>query len=112
MTHAQQPNDSPAAVTRQSIGVFAIRYGIGGALLVAGVAMLAVAGGDLGLYAFAAAIGAGMALLLPPRTAASASHAERNGERRTGTEGTSTGTELGPTRNQRERHAQRQWTPG
>lgn len=43
---------------------FAVRYGIGGAIVLAGVVVLALVPGELGAYGFASAIGAGLSVLL------------------------------------------------
>lgn len=53
----------PTAPLR-SAGLFAVRYGIGGGIIVAGLVLLAVAPGDLGGYGFASALGAGLSVLL------------------------------------------------
>jgi hypothetical protein len=57
-------DDQATTSTWQSVGLLAVRYGIGGALIVAGIVLLVVVEGDLGAYGFASAVGAGLAVLL------------------------------------------------
>ena len=44
--------------------LFAVRYGLGGAMILAGIVVLLAVEGDLGAYGFASAVGAGLAVLL------------------------------------------------
>lgn len=48
----------------QSVGLFGIRYGIGGIMIIAGIAFLVVEGGDVGALGCASAVGAGLAVML------------------------------------------------
>jgi hypothetical protein len=47
-----------------SAGLFAVRYGIGGVIVLAGIVVLAVVPGDMGVYGFASAVGAGLSVVL------------------------------------------------
>ena len=55
---------APKAAPSRSAGLFAIRYGIGGAMVLGGIVLLIAVGGDLGAYGFASAVGAGLSVLL------------------------------------------------
>jgi hypothetical protein len=44
--------------------LFAVRYGIGGVMVLAGVVVLIVVPGDIGAYGFASSIGAGLSVVL------------------------------------------------
>lgn len=64
MQRVQSPQRTMLWSQLRSAGLFAVRYGIGGAIIVAGVVVLAVVPGDQGAYGFASALGAGSAVLL------------------------------------------------
>lgn len=49
---------------RWSVALFAIRYGIGGVMILAGIVVLFAVRGDLGAYGFASAVGTGLSVLL------------------------------------------------
>ncbi len=48
MTHVQPQTQSRSRVTWRSAGLFAVRYGIGAVMVLAGIVMLAIDGGELG----------------------------------------------------------------
>jgi hypothetical protein len=58
MTHVQPQTPPRATVRWRSTGLFAVRYGIGAVMVLAGIVMLAIDGGELGWYGLASAIGA------------------------------------------------------
>jgi hypothetical protein len=64
VTQAQAPERNESSISWGSAGLFAVRYGIGGAIVVAGVVVLAVVPGDMGTYGFASAVGAGLSVVL------------------------------------------------
>ena len=65
MQDNQQPSSAGTASGRwRAAGLFAVRYGIGGATILAGVVVLMAVGGDLEMYGFASALGAGLSVLL------------------------------------------------
>jgi hypothetical protein len=64
MTHVQPQTPSRSAVTWRSAGLFALRYGIGAVMMLAGIVILAIDGGELGWYGLASAIGAGLSVIL------------------------------------------------
>jgi len=64
MTHVQPQTPSRSTVTWRSAGLVAVRYGIGAVMVLAGVVMLAIDGGELGWYGLASAIGAGLSVML------------------------------------------------
>jgi hypothetical protein len=51
-------------VSDRSIGMLAVRYGIGAVMVVGGIVMLAVSPSGLGVDGFAMAVGGGLAVLL------------------------------------------------
>jgi hypothetical protein len=59
----RQPTDTEQAPTR-SIGLLVVRYGIGGVMVLAGIAMLIVNPSGLGVDGFAMAVGGGLSVLL------------------------------------------------
>lgn len=61
--HTPEYTTSPS-ITWRSVGLFAVRYGIGAVMVVAGVAALIVVPGDMGTHGFASAIGAGLSVVL------------------------------------------------
>lgn len=61
--HSPTPNTS-SSITWRSAGLFAVRYGIGGVMVLAGVVALIVIGGEVGAFGFASAIGAGLSVVL------------------------------------------------
>jgi len=64
MSH-NEPSENPRSpVSWRSAGLFVVRYGIGGAMVLAGVVVLAIDGGELGAFGFASAIGAGLSVVL------------------------------------------------
>lgn len=68
-SEAMQDNQLPSSAGTASggwraAGLFAVRYGIGGAMILAGVVVLMAVGGDLGMYGLASALGAGLSVLL------------------------------------------------
>jgi hypothetical protein len=64
MTYMQPQTPSRSTVTGRAVGLFAVRYGIGVVMVLAGIVMLAIDGGELGWYGFASAIGAGLSVML------------------------------------------------
>jgi hypothetical protein len=64
MPHDQKSTHSSTTAFWRSAGLFAVRYGIGAALILAGVVVLLAVEGDLGAYGFASGAGAGLAVLL------------------------------------------------
>jgi hypothetical protein len=65
MTQEQRNADITSVDTLwRSVGLFTVRYGIAGAVILAGFVILLVVGGDLGAYGFASAVGAGLSILL------------------------------------------------
>jgi hypothetical protein len=58
-----EQNPSSASAWR-SVGLFAVRYGIGGAMVLAGIVVLIIVPGDMGAHGFAASIGAGLSVVL------------------------------------------------
>jgi hypothetical protein len=57
-------DDSSSTATWRSIGLFAVRYGIGGVMILAGVVALVAVGGETGAYGFSMAVGAGLSVML------------------------------------------------
>ncbi len=55
---------APAPKERLSLGIFAVRYGIGIVMVIAGIVMLVVSPSGLGVDGFAMAVGGGLAVLL------------------------------------------------
>ena len=51
-------------VTWRDAGLFVVRYGLGGAMILAGVIVFIAVGGDLGAYGLASAVGAGLSVML------------------------------------------------
>ena len=65
MQQIQSPTPTTStSITWRSAGLFAVRYGIGGVMVLAGIAVLIVVPGDMGMYGFASAIGAGLSVML------------------------------------------------
>ena len=65
MPHIQSPEyTTSSSITWRSAGLFAVRYGIGAVMVLAGVVALIVVPGDMGAHAFASAIGAGLSVVL------------------------------------------------
>jgi hypothetical protein len=64
MTRVQPQTPSRSTLTWRSAGLFAVRYGIGAVMVLAGIVMLAIDGGELGWYGLASAIGAGLSVML------------------------------------------------
>jgi hypothetical protein len=60
----RRSNTAPASASWRSAGLFAVRYGLGGAMIVGGIVALIAVGGELGAYGFASAVGAGLSVLL------------------------------------------------
>jgi hypothetical protein len=56
--------NTASSITWRSAGLFAVRYGIGGVMVLAGVVVLIVVPGEIGAYGFASAIGAGLSVVL------------------------------------------------
>jgi hypothetical protein len=56
--------NTPVSSRWRSAGLFAVRYGLGGAMIVSGIVVLVAVGGDLGAYGFASAVGAGLSVML------------------------------------------------
>jgi hypothetical protein len=50
--------------TWRSVVLFAVRYGIGGIMILAGVVAMVAVGGEVGAHGFAMAVGAGLAVML------------------------------------------------
>jgi hypothetical protein len=59
-----QSDNTPASAPWRAAALFAVRYGIGGALILSGIVLLLAVEGDLGAYGFASAVGAGLSVLL------------------------------------------------
>ena len=65
MRQAQSPTpNTSSSITWRSAGLFAVRYGIGGVMVLAGVVALIVIGSEVGAFGFASAIGAGLSVVL------------------------------------------------
>jgi hypothetical protein len=64
MKQDQSPEHNESSMSWRSAGLFAVRYGIGGAIVAAGVVVLAVVPGDMGALGFASAVGAGLSVVL------------------------------------------------
>lgn len=58
------PNMSPHNAERPSVGLILVRYGIGAVMVLAGIVMIAVNPGGLGVDGFAMAVGGGLSVLL------------------------------------------------
>ena len=64
-THSvTQHTTRPSSITWRSAGLFAVRYGIGAVMVLAGVVALIVIRGEMGAFGFASAIGAGLSVVL------------------------------------------------
>jgi hypothetical protein len=61
--HSPTPATS-SSITWRSAGLFAVRYGIGGVMVLAGIVVLVAVPGDMGAYGFASSIGAGLSVVL------------------------------------------------
>jgi hypothetical protein len=57
-------DNARVSVRWRSAGLFAVRYGLGSGIVLAGIVVLIAVGGDLGWYGFASAVGAGLSVLL------------------------------------------------
>jgi hypothetical protein len=57
MTNVQLQTQSRSKVTWRSAALFTVRYGIGAVMVLAGIVMLAIDGGELGWYGLASAMG-------------------------------------------------------
>ena len=65
MPHIESPEyTTSSSITWRSAGLFAVRYGIGAVIVLAGVVALIVVPGDMGAHGFASAIGAGLSVVL------------------------------------------------
>ena len=65
MPHIQSPEyTTSSSITWRSAGLFAVRYGIGAVMVLAGVVALIVVPGEMGAHGFASAIGAGLSVVL------------------------------------------------
>ena len=65
MRHIQSPEyTTSSSITWRSAGLFAVRYGIGAVMVLAGVVALIVVPGEMGAHGFASAIGAGLSVVL------------------------------------------------
>jgi hypothetical protein len=60
----QTQSHNASSISWRSVGLFAVRYGIAGVIVLAGIAVLAVVPGDVGVYGFASAVGAGLSVVL------------------------------------------------
>jgi hypothetical protein len=60
----QRSDNAPESAPWRSAAVFAVRYGLGGAIILAGIIVLVWVGGDLGAYGFASGVGAGLSVML------------------------------------------------
>jgi hypothetical protein len=58
------PNKSPQNGERPSVGLILVRYGIGALMVLAGIVMIAMNPGGLGVDGFAMAVGGGLSVLL------------------------------------------------
>ena len=52
------------SITWRSAGLFAVRYGIGGVIVLAGIVVLVIVPDDMGVHGFASSIGAGLSVVL------------------------------------------------
>lgn len=57
-------HNTSSSISWRSTGLFAVRYGIGAVMVLAGVVVLAVVPGEMGAYGFASSIGAGLSVVL------------------------------------------------
>lgn len=65
MREVQSPGHNTSfPITWRSASLFAVRYGIGGVMVLAGVVVLIVAPGEMEAYGFASATGAGLSVVL------------------------------------------------
>jgi hypothetical protein len=65
MPNTQRRSDTASETAAwRTAALFAVRYGLGGAMILAGVVVLVAVEGDLGAYGFASAVGAGLSVLL------------------------------------------------
>lgn len=65
MSRFEQPEENaPSPAPWRSLGMIAVRYGIGGAMILAGTGLLMLAPGELGAHGFVLAVGAGLSVLL------------------------------------------------
>jgi hypothetical protein len=60
----QTSDNAQVSAAWRSAGLFAVRYCLGGAMILAGIVVLLAVDGDLGAYGFASAVGAGLSVLL------------------------------------------------
>jgi hypothetical protein len=61
--HSPTPATS-SSITWRSAGLFAVRYGIGGVMVLTGIVVLVAVPGDMGAHGFASSIGAGLSVVL------------------------------------------------
>ena len=59
-THTREPSSRRAA----GLGMFIVRYGIGGVMVTGGIVMLVISPAGLGVDGFAMAVGGGLAVLM------------------------------------------------
>lgn len=65
MRQVQSPtHNTSTSITWRSAGLFAVRYGIGGVMVLAGLVVLVIVPGDMGVHGFASSIGAGLSVLM------------------------------------------------
>jgi hypothetical protein len=65
MHENQRTSDNKqVSLSWRAAGLFTVRYGLGGAMILAGIVVLIVVGGDLGAYGFASGVGAGLSVML------------------------------------------------
>jgi hypothetical protein len=65
MHDSHRPSDNaPSSAPWRAAGLFAVRYGLGAAMILGGIVVLLAVGGDLGAYGLASAVGAGLSVLL------------------------------------------------
>jgi hypothetical protein len=60
----RRSDNSTSTATWRSAGLFAVRYGIGGVMILAGVVSLVAVEGEVGAHGFSMAVGAGLAIML------------------------------------------------
>jgi hypothetical protein len=65
MRQLQSPTTTTStSIPWRSAGLFAVRYGIGGVMVLAGIVVLVIVPGDMGVHGFASSIGGGLSVVL------------------------------------------------
>jgi hypothetical protein len=60
----QRSDNSSSMATWRAAALFAVRYGIGGVMILAGIVSLVAVGGEVGAHGFSLAVGAGLCVML------------------------------------------------